>query len=135
MSKTSHQALARIPGMTLLEISVVIMVLLSMITTFFIGAHGWKRGSDRALCIMNIEHVQRGVRGFGNMNGLNPGDIVPDLEPQVIRARDYVVAMPACPGNGSYSTLGDQIPNLGELYLSCSLAPAQGHLPPDSSSW
>ncbi len=34
-------------GMTLLELTVVILVLLSLIGILFIGARAWKRGSDR----------------------------------------------------------------------------------------
>jgi type II secretory pathway pseudopilin PulG len=50
--------------MTLLELTVVILVLLSLITILFIGAQAWKRGSDRAICIINIQNVQKGVRGY-----------------------------------------------------------------------
>ncbi|MBC7981098.1 MAG: prepilin-type N-terminal cleavage/methylation domain-containing protein, partial [Armatimonadetes bacterium] len=35
-------------GMTLLELTVVILVLLSLISILFIGARAWKKGSDRA---------------------------------------------------------------------------------------
>lgn len=39
-------------AMTLLELTVVIMVLLSLISILFIGARAWKRGSDRTGCIL-----------------------------------------------------------------------------------
>ena len=44
-------------GMTLLELTVVILVLLSLISILFIGARAWKKGSDRAANIMNIRNL------------------------------------------------------------------------------
>ena len=61
-------------GMTLLELTVVILVLLSLISILFIGARAWKRGSDRAASILQIRNVQQAVRSYSNMNGKNPGD-------------------------------------------------------------
>jgi len=62
------------PGMTLLELTVVILVLLSLISILFIGARAWKRGSDRAASILLIRNTQQAVRSNANMLGLNPGD-------------------------------------------------------------
>jgi len=64
------------PGMTLLELTVVILVLLSLISILFIGARAWKKGSDRAASILQIRNTQQAVRSFSNMNGRNPGDTV-----------------------------------------------------------
>ena len=61
-------------GMTLLELTVVILVLLSLISILFVGARAWKKGSDRAANIMNIRNTQQAMRGHENMRGLNPGD-------------------------------------------------------------
>jgi type II secretory pathway pseudopilin PulG len=74
-------------GMTLLELTVVILVLLSLISILFIGARAWKKGSDRAASILQIRNVQQAVRSFANMNGLNAGDTVAgDPGPPVILA-------------------------------------------------
>lgn len=61
-------------GMTLLELTVVILVLLSLISILFIGARAWKKGSDRAASILQIRNVQQAVRSYSNMNGFNPGE-------------------------------------------------------------
>lgn len=122
-------------GMTLLEMTVVILVLLSLIVILFIGANAWKRGSDRALCIVNLEQVQKGVRGFANLNESEPGDIVPGLEDEVIGSGKFVESLPRCPGEGSYTTMKDQVPFFGEVYLSCSLADSLDHEPVDFSQW
>lgn len=64
----------RASGMTLLELTVVILVLLSLISILFIGARAWKKGSDRAASILTIRNVQQAVRSYANMNGVNAGE-------------------------------------------------------------
>lgn len=128
------RTLAR-PGMTLLELTVVILVLLALISTLFIGARAWKRGSDRALCIAVTRTVQQGVRGYCNLYGYNPGATVPGLEGQVIGLGRFVEKVPECPGGGTYTTLGDQVPTIGTLYATCSLASADKHEPVQYTDW
>ena len=83
-------------GMTLLELTVVILVLLSLITILFIGARGWKRGSDRALCIVNIQNIQKGVRGYSNLYDIEPGATVTGLRSKVIGMGRFVESVPTC---------------------------------------
>lgn len=73
MKLTQTQNMKSKSGMTLLELTVVILVLLSLIAILFIGARAWKKGSDRAGCILNIRNVQQAVRGYANMN---PGKVI-----------------------------------------------------------
>lgn len=124
--------------MTLLEMTVVILVLLSLITVLFIGAQAWKRGSDRTLCILNIRNVQTGVRSFSNLYGHSPGDSVPGLQMRIIGLGRFVEKSPSCPANGVYTygdALGpDAIPPIGELYLKCSLS-GSGHVPTNFAAW
>ena len=68
MKLTNTLTLKRKAGMTLLELTVVILVLLSLISILFIGARAWKKGSDRAGCILNIRNAQQAVRGYINMH-------------------------------------------------------------------
>ena len=56
------------PGMTLIEITVVILVLLTLISVLFIGASIYKRGADRAACILNIRNVHQAIRADQNLN-------------------------------------------------------------------
>lgn len=123
------------PGMTLIEVTVVVLVMLSLLLMLFISGRAWKRGSDRALCIVNMETVQKGVRGFANMNGHFPGETVVGLETELIGLGRFMESAPQCPGKGTYTTLGDQLPTLGVLYMSCSLAIPEGHEPADFSGW
>ena len=45
-------------GMTLLEITIVLCVLLGLLSIIFIGAKAWKNGSDRAGCVLTLRSVQ-----------------------------------------------------------------------------
>lgn len=121
--------------MTLLELTVVILVLLALVTVLFIGGRAWKRGSDRALCISSLANVQKAVRGYSNIYGYNPGATVPGLESLLIGAGRFVEAMPECPADGVYTTLENQIPVVGTLYMTCSLAATEEHVPAAYSDW
>jgi type II secretory pathway pseudopilin PulG len=57
-------------GMTLLELTVVILVLLSLISILFVGARAWKKGSDRSANIMNLRNTQQAMRGHQNTRGI-----------------------------------------------------------------
>jgi type II secretory pathway pseudopilin PulG len=127
------------PGMTLLELTAVILVLLSLITILFIGAKAWKRGSDRALCIMNIQHIQKGVRSYANMYGFQPGANAPNLKSEIVGMGRFVESTPVCPGGGSY-TFGavhgaDTVPPLGTVYMECTLGVSDEHVPPNTADW
>jgi type II secretory pathway pseudopilin PulG len=121
--------------MTLLELTVVILVMLSLVAILFIGAQSWKRGSDRTLCIMNLQNVQKGVRGYMNVYGYKPGETVSDLKSKVIGLGRFVEAEPSCPRDGAYTYVGDQFPAVGVLYMTCSLAESENHQPQNHIDW
>lgn len=68
--KLNTRNIKKAKGMTLLELTVVILVLLSLISILFVGARAWKKGSDRSANIMNIRNSQQAVRGHANMRNL-----------------------------------------------------------------
>jgi hypothetical protein len=129
----------RTKGMTLLELTVVILVLLSLISILFIGARAWKKGSDRAGCIMNLRNAQQAVRSHANMRGLDPADTF--VESEVFGPGLYVeqaVADMVCPqeGAGAYSAAASgTVPDVGVLYLACSAPAADLHVPDDVTGW
>lgn len=126
-------------GMTLLELTVVVLVLMSLISILFVGATAWKRGADRSQCIIQIRNVQKGVRCHANFRGLDPGSTMTDLKDQVIGYGKYIESTPQCPGNGTYAygTLYgiNTIPPIGVLYMDCSLAGSESHKPDNSADW
>lgn len=127
--------------MTLIELSVVILVLLVLIGMTFIGVQAWKRSADRAACIMNLRAAQQAVRAYSNMNKLSPGDgtseFVPPIElpKELFGSGRFLERVPYCPGGGTYTFNGDEIPLVGSFYMSCSLADSDRHEPASHSEW
>ncbi len=106
-------------GMTLLELTVVILVLLSLISILFVGARAWKRGSDRSANILNIRNVQQAVRGHENMYQLAEGAAL--LNARILGNDDEnYMRVPTPPGALAvtpYKYL-DKVPEQGELYVT-----------------
>ena len=119
-------------GMTLLELTVVILVLLSLISILFIGARAWKKGSDRAGCILNIRNVQQAVRGHANMREMAIGDAL--VAATSIYGTSGYLKTPACPALGAYTTAA-VVPAVGTLYLTCALSATETHVPASYSDW
>lgn len=128
-------------GMTLLELTVVILVLLSLISILFVGARAWKRGSDRAGCILNIRNVQQAVRGHQNMYSLKDGDglaaskIYTDTAGDANDATGAYLKTPHCPADASVYAPLAVVPALGTLYVTCANATSLGHVPNDTTGW
>jgi len=123
-------------GMTLLELTVVILVLLSLISILFIGARAWKKGSDRAASILQIRNVQQAVRSYANMNGKNPGDLTAVTKADLFGAGKFLENDPTAvgkhPGGSTYLFViaaETTIPAIGTLYMKTGGAvPTGGEL-------
>jgi type II secretory pathway pseudopilin PulG len=126
-------------GMTLVEMTAVIMVMLALVAIFFMASKAWRRSSDRSTCIINIHSVQKAVRGFSNMYGYNPGETVPSLQDHLFGRDGFLSKLPICPAGGTCvcgeSSGADVIPPVGELYLSCSLGDSEKHHPDPATAW
>ncbi len=121
-------------GITLLELTVVILVLIGMISVLFIGAKAYKEGADRAQCVVNIRNVQVAVRSYQNLYILNPGD---DINSARLVSEDggFMDTLPSCPAQGEY-TLVTEIPDLGDLALDCSVeTDGFEHIPSQHANW
>jgi prepilin-type N-terminal cleavage/methylation domain-containing protein len=119
-------------GLTLIEVTIVIAVLLMLTSVLFLGASAYKRGSDRALCIQSISTVQKAVRSYANLNALSTGESVANLKDQIIAPDGFITTEPACRGGGTYTFGGDVIPLSGVVYMSCSIT---DHVPSSPGSW
>ena len=135
MKLTQTPSTKRKTGMTLLELTVVILVLLSLIAILFVGARAWKKGSDRAGCILNIRNVQQAVRGHQNMNNLAAGDALPRATIYSDTINAAYLKTPRCPGGGVYTETTVLVPAIGTLYLPCSLAGSDVHEPAAYTEW
>lgn len=114
MKLTNTLSMKRKAGMTLLELTVVILVLLSLISILFIGARAWKKGSDRAANILNIRNVQQAVRAHANVRGLLEGDALASTE--IVGAGKYLNTVNP-PVTGLTYAYGAAVPAMGTLYL------------------
>ena len=106
-------SIKRKPGMTLLELTVVILVLLSLITILFIGARAWKKGSDRSTNLINLRNCQQAMRGHQNTRQLAVGD--PFTKTQL---EDYM-KFPGPVATVTY-TAGTTVTATGTLWLIAS---------------
>lgn len=121
-------------GMTLLEITVVILVMLSLISALFMGANAWKKGSDRSFAILLIRNAQQGVRSHLNIENVADEPAFPDLAVHVFGQNKYVPNGYLANGNpkpdgelpdhprqglsfGFAQGDSDIIPPFGELYV------------------
>lgn len=130
-------------GVTLIELTVTILVLLFLLTIVFMGSRAWKRGSDRAACVLNMRNVQMATRSYQNMYGYSEGtqpetrygtrDIARHLVENGFITRDVyemVNGGQSCPGGGLYNCPAPDIfPLRGRLYLQCSLSASEEHEP------
>ena len=139
MKLTQTPSIKRKSGMTLLELTVVILVLLSLISILFIGARAWKKGADRAGCILNIRNVQQAVRGYMNMH---PELTVPPASTVIYDATgNLYMKTPLCPANTATSytytvpaTVAAATP--GTIFLACgNIAAEPDHVPQNTGAW
>lgn len=97
------------------------------IPTLFVGARAWKKGSDRAACIMTQRNIQQVVRAHQAENGLQPG------APLNIQSLLSGITT-TCPAGGTI-TLSETVPPTGVLVGQCSHADDLGHVYEDHSTW
>ncbi|MCB1233480.1 MAG: type II secretion system protein [Verrucomicrobiae bacterium] len=119
-------------GLTLIEVTLVVSVLLGLIAVVFIGMSAYNRGADRAKCILNIATVQKAIRTYSNLRGNKPGDDITDLKAQIIGSGKFIEIEPECPEDGEYTYGGDTVPDAGTAYLSCSVGE---HVPKSTAGW
>ncbi len=115
MKLTNTQNMKSKSGMTLLELTVVILVLLSLISILFIGARAWKKGSDRAANILNIRNVQQAVRAHANVRGLAEGAGL--LDSEIVGTDKYLSSVKSPVTTITYGYLAT-VPTVGQLYLT-----------------
>ena len=121
-----------ITGLILGYLQVVVVTILLVISFLFVGARAWKKGADRAGCILNQRNVQQAVRGYQASHGLKPGDPIPWDE--IVGPGKLLEKEPACPALGEYH-FSDRIPPTGTPVMECSKAATEQHAPSDLSGW
>jgi hypothetical protein len=137
------------PGLTTMELSTVIGVIISLALVTFAGANAWKNDSSRSLCISKARSVQLAVRSYQKVHDYHPGAKVCEFngttsiakhiyDLKYITSDTYkqVLGNEPCPGGGTYSSASlDHFPPVGELFIECSLADSQSHGPGFRPDW
>ncbi len=119
MKLTNTPSMKRKSGMTLLELTVVILVLLSLISILFVGARAWKKGSDRSANILNIRNCQQAIRGHQNTRGLTTTDTV--VQADIFGTTGYLKEpKPPAVGTGIATayTFALTYPDVGSLFVT-----------------
>ncbi|MFO1484243.1 MAG: type II secretion system protein [Verrucomicrobiaceae bacterium] len=124
-------------GMTLIEISLVIALLLGLIAVVFLGLGSYRQGADKAKCKMQLAAVQKAVRSGANMQNLNIGGAL--VAADVFGAGLLLENEPVCPSGGAYTWVGT-VPAVGTPYGNCDFAgtgPTSTHVlaASDTSDW
>jgi competence protein ComGC len=115
--------LRRPAGVTLIEVSLVIALLLGIVVLLFIGVGSLRKGSDKAKCKMQLASVQKVVRAQANFKDLAPG--VTFATTEAFGAGMAMENAPSCPAGGAYTWLG-AIPSIGNAYGACDFADTDG---------
>ncbi|HEX5791212.1 MAG TPA: DUF4190 domain-containing protein [Luteolibacter sp.] len=115
-------------GTILGYVGLAVLMLLTCMSVLFVGARAWKKGADRAGCMLNTRNVQQAVRGHQIMKSLKVGD---PIDWNDIFGPEGYLSQPVCPMGGTY-TFVDTYPPDGTLAVSCSHA---DHVPADHSDW
>lgn len=110
-------------GMTLIEISLVIALLLGLIAVVFLGLGSYRKGADKARCKMQLAAVQKAVRSQANMQNLSVGASL--ASDDVFGAGKFLEVEPTCPSGGAYTWL-DTLPAAGTPYGNCDYTDADG---------
>lgn len=115
-----------------MEITLVVAVLLGLISVLFLGVAAYKKGSDRATCILNISGVQKAVRSYANLYQLEFGD--PIAKTQIVGPNKMIETEPTCTGQGVY-TYRETIQPVGSVHLTCEINGMEEHKPTSSAGW
>lgn len=136
-------------GLTLLETTVVLAVLLALVAVTMVGTRAWRLGSDRAACMVTMRNVQASVRAYQNLYGYESGTL-PHAEDGTQSIADHLLAKgyitpvihdqitgtTTCPGGGDYTIAQEDVfPMDGDLYVKCSLGSTRRHLLPAGGEW
>jgi len=107
-------------GMTLIEISLVIALLLGLIAVVFMGLGSYRQGADKAKCKMQLSAVQKAIRSGANMQNLTINAALPNGT-AVFGAGLLMENTPVCPSGGTYTWI-DIVPPVGTPYGNCDFA-------------
>jgi type II secretory pathway pseudopilin PulG len=111
-------------GFTLIEISLVIALLLGLIAVVFLGLGSYREGANQATCKMQLAAVQKAVRSYANMQGMQIGAGLTSAV--AFTTGGAMENAPTCPSGGTYTWLA-VVPAIGTPYGDCNYAGPPAH--------
>ncbi|MFC4995437.1 type II secretion system protein [Rubritalea tangerina] len=127
--------------MTLIELTVVISMIISLISALFVSAKYYREASDRSACIAQISQIQKAVRSYQNLNNLTTGDIIEEAD--FIGPDTPFEQALQCPSDGGEYTYLWEVPASGVPFAFCaeydrsqgSVDPTLDHTPENGAAW
>lgn len=119
--------------MTLIELTIVVLTLITLTGILFVSSRAWKRGADRAACIANIHNVQLVTRSYQNLHDLEFGAPL-DVEAMLVGPENFLPSLADCPAGGTYS-YADTLPPVGYPVVNCTLSGGEKHVPVRTAGW
>lgn len=118
-----YRRLRRASGMTLIEISLVIALLLGLIAVVFMGIGSYRKGADKAKCKIQLAQVQKAIRAYSNFQNLSIGGVLATTD--AFGSGKALENQPTCPSGGAYAWLGT-VPAVNIPYGNCDYTDADG---------
>jgi type II secretory pathway pseudopilin PulG len=139
MKLTQNTSIKRNSGMTLIELTVVIVVLLALIAVLFVGAQAYKKGADKAACVMIQRNVQQACRSYYNLKPVVAAGVaveLADIAALTAAGTDLLGSIPVCPKTGVAFALTATVETTppGTLFAACPSIPLE-HVPTAFGSW
>ena len=154
--KLTHKKLK--PGMTLIELTVVIIVLLTLISVLFFAGTAYIQASNRTACLTNQATIQKAMRGYSTLNQLNTAaDAIPNtatapadnsvaavdgatINWTTIKTAGFIGGLPStmkCPTDKTSGyTAATAVPKIGELVAKCpNLTKVPDHVASDITNY
>lgn len=103
------------------------LICLQLLSVLFVGARAWKRGADRAQCLIQQRNITAQLQVYCAQKGLKPGDAIPldeALPPDTITT---------CPDGGNLE-ITKTVPEDGEPYVFCPDPKGHDHSPQSATT-
>lgn len=137
MKLTQKPNVKRNAGMTLIELTVVILVLLALIAVLFVGARAYMKASDKTACVMNQRNIQQACRAFFNLNPTASAVALTDIITQDAGEEKFMGAAPTCPTDRTAAYVLAETARdtpVGTLFTSCPNT-EDTHTPDETGNW
>ncbi|SHJ10084.1 hypothetical protein SAMN02745181_1187 [Rubritalea squalenifaciens DSM 18772] len=141
MSPQSLNASASRRGVTIIELTIIVAVIILLVSTLIMAGKYYINHSNRSACITNLNQIHKAIRSTQNVGQLSIGS--PLAMQDLVGADKALPKMPVCPQSSGSYTLANTILPHGEVMVFCqeydsgvgSVDSSLEHSPPAGISW